>query len=257
MSTELTYADVLFKHFGFDVQRIPTEAEERADWKVTAGPFIALVEEKIKLDDPQMLARRRAAFDDGKVFPTHVSLKPDNTLSGITRKAATQIAATAAHVPHDFRIVWFTAAGQLHEAKQMQYVATLYGSTNILQLGQSQLKRCYFFRNSDFFRHRDTLDGAVVAELDNQNISARLCLNPLSPRYDKLKASPLSACFGTAIVDPLKEESDGEAYLVDCDLDRGKKNEVLKFLQSKYGVDKIMDMDMNFARAEVAIKADG
>ena len=215
------------------------------------------MEEKVKLDDPEMLARRRAAFDGGKVFPTHVPLGRDNTLSGITRKAATQISATAARVPHDFRMVWFTAAGQLHEAKQMQYIATLYGSTNILQLGESQLKRCYFFRNSDFYRHRDTLDGAVVAELDDQNISARLCLNPLSPRYNKLKASPLSTCFGTAIVDPLKEESDGEAYLVDCDIDRAKKNEVLQFLQSKYRIDKIMDMDMNFARAEVAIKTDG
>jgi hypothetical protein len=247
----------VFKHFGFDVEPIPTDAEERADWKVTVGPFIVLVEEKIKLDDPEMQVRRRAALDGGQVFPTHVPIKPDNTLSGITRKAATQIIATAPHVPHDFRIVWFTAAGRLHEPKQMQYVATLYGSTNIFQLGQSRLKRCYFFRNSDFFRHRDTLDGAVVAELDDQNISTRLCLNPLSPRYEKLKASPLSASFGTAIIDPLKEEADGEAYLVDCDLDRAKTNEVLQFLQSKYRVDKIMDMDMGFASAEVAVKADG
>ena len=257
MSAQPTYADVVFKHLGFDVEPIPTGEEERADWKVTVGPFVLLVEEKVKLDDPEMLARRRVALDGGQVFPTHVPIKPDNTLSGITRKAATQIVATAPHVPHDFRIVWFTAAGRLHEPKQMQYVATLYGSTNIFQLGQSRLKRCYFFHNSDFFRHRDTLDGAVVAEIDGQDISARLCLNPLSPRYEKLKASSLSASFGTAITDPLKEEADGEAYLVDCDLDRAKTNEVLQFLQSKYCVDKIMDMDMNFASAEVAVKVDG
>ncbi|MBI4191098.1 MAG: hypothetical protein HY525_11245 [Betaproteobacteria bacterium] len=257
MRTEPTYADVVFKHLGFDVEPIPTDAEERADWKVTVGPSVFLVEEKIKLDDAEMLVRRRVALDGGQVFPTHVPIKPDNTLSGITRKAATQIAATAPHVPHDFRIVWFTAAGRLHEPKRMQYVATLYGSTNIFQLGQPGLKRCYFFRNSDFFRHRDTLDGAVVAELDGKDISARLCLNPLSPRYKTLKASPLSASFGTAIIDPLKEEADGEAFLVDCDLDRAKSNEVLQFLQSKYSVDKIMDMDMGFASAEVSVKADG
>jgi hypothetical protein len=257
VSAELTYADVVFKHLGFDVERIPTGEEERADWKVAAGPFVALVEEKIKLDNPEMLARRRVALDSGQPFPTHVPIKPDNRLSGITRKAATQIVATAPHVTHDFRIVWVTSAGRLHEAKQMQYVATLYGSTNILQLGQPRLKRCYFFRSSDFFRHRDTLDGAVVAEIDGQDISARLCLNPLSPRYEKLKTSPLSASFGTAIIDPLKEETDGEAYLVDCDLDRARKNEVLQFLESKYRIDKIMDMDMNFASVEVAVKTGG
>lgn len=101
------------------------------------------------------------------------------------------------------------------------------------------------------------MDGAVVAEIVDQNISARLCLNPLSPRYEKLKASPLSTSFGTAIIDPLKEEADGEAYFVDCDLDRAKTTEVLQFLQTKYRVDKIMDMDMAFASAEVAVKADG
>jgi hypothetical protein len=257
VSAEPTYADGVFKHLGFDVEQIPTGEERRADWKVTAGAFVILVEEKLKLDDPEMLAQRRMALDGGQVFPTHVPIKPDNRLSGITRKAATQIVATAPHVPHDFRIVWFTAAGRLHEPKQMQYVATLYGSTNIFQLGQPRLKLCYFFRNSDFFRHRETLDGAVVAEIVGQDISAQLCLNPLSPRYEKLKASPLSASFGTAVIDPLKEEADGDAYLVDCDLDRAKSNEVLQFLQTKYRVDKIMDMDMGFASAEVVVKADG
>lgn len=135
VSAELTYADVVFKHLGFDVEPIPTGKEARADWKVTVGAFVLLVEEKLKLDDPEMIARRRAALDGGQVFPTHVPIKPDNRLSGITRKAATQIVATAPHVPHDFRIVWFTAAGRLHEPKQMQYVATLYGSTNIFSSG--------------------------------------------------------------------------------------------------------------------------
>ena len=257
MSAEPTYADFMFKPLGFDVEPIPTGEEERADWKVTVGAFVTLVEEKLKLDDPELLARRRAALDGGQVFSTHVPIRSDNRLSGITRKAATQIVATAPHVPHDFRIVWFTAAGRLHEQKQMQYVATLYGSTNIFQLGQSHLKRCYFFRNSDFFRYRDTLDGAVVAEIIDQDISARFCLNPLSPHYGKLKVSPLTATFGTAIVDPLKEEADGEAYLVDCDLDRAKPDVVLQFLQTKYRIDKIMNIDMGFASAEVAVKADG
>lgn len=256
MSTEPTYADVVLKRLGFDIEPIPTAEEERADWKVTVGTFIILVEEKLKLDDPEMLARRRMTLDSGRIFPTHVPIKPDKRLSRITRKAASQIVSTAPHVPHDFRIVWFTAACRLHEPKQMQYVATLYGSTNIFQLGQPHLTCCYFFRNSDFYRHKETLDGAVVAEIVGQSISARLCLNPLSPRYEKLKASPLSAAFGTAVIDPLKEEADGDAYLVDCDLDRTKSNEVLEFLQKKYRVDKIMNMDMGFTSAEVAVNID-
>ncbi len=32
---------------------------------------------------------------------------------------------------------------------------------------------------------------------------------------------------------------------------------MLQFLQAKYNIDKIMDMDMGFARAEVLVKVDG
>ncbi|MEO8332995.1 MAG: hypothetical protein ABI479_11240 [Gallionella sp.] len=254
MSTEPTYADVVFKHLGFDIEQIPAAEEERADWKVSVGGLVILVEEKLKLDNPDMLVRRRAALDGGEVYPTHVPIRPDDQLSRITRKAVSQIVSTAPHVPHDFRIVWFTAAGRFHEPKKMQYLATLYGLTNIFELEGSHFKRCYFFRNSDFFRYRDTLDGAVVAEIVDQDISAQLCLNPLSPRYEKLKASQLSDSFGTAIVDPLKEEADGDAYFIECDLDRTKTNEVLQFIQTKYCVDKVMNIDMGFASAEVVVK---
>ena len=65
MSTEPTYADVVFKYLGFDIEPIPTAGDERADWKVSVGAFVILVEEKLKLDDPEMLARRRIALDGG------------------------------------------------------------------------------------------------------------------------------------------------------------------------------------------------
>jgi hypothetical protein len=254
---EPTYADVVLKQMGFDVERIPTADEERADWLVKHGSFAMLVEEKTKIDDPSTLARRREALDRGELFPSHAPIKPDNGLARITRKAVKQIAATAPHVPHDFRVVWFTAAGRNHEAKRMQYIATLYGSTNIFQLGQSRLKRCYFFRNSDFFRHREALDGAVVAEIEGDNISARLCMNSLSPRYERFRECALRASFGTAIVDPREDERNGEAYVADCELDRTQSTGVLQFLQSKYGVENLMDMDMSLASVEIVVKTDG
>ena len=63
MSTEPTYADIVFKHLGFDIEPIPTGEEERADWKLTVGAFVFLVEEKLKLDNPEMLAKRKEALD--------------------------------------------------------------------------------------------------------------------------------------------------------------------------------------------------
>jgi len=145
MTKDLTYADIVLKHLGFDVESIPTAGEERADWLVKHDLFAMLVEEKTKIDDPNVLALRREVLDRGELYPYHVPIKPDNGMARITHKAVKQITSTAPHVSHDFRIVWFTSAGRNHEAKRMQYIATLYGSTNIFQLGQSRLKQCYFF----------------------------------------------------------------------------------------------------------------
>lgn len=108
-----------------------------------------------------------------------------------------------------------------------------------------------------YARHREALDGAVVAEIEGDDISARLCMNPLSPRYERLRECALHASFGTAIVDPREDELNGDAYVADCELDRINSTGILQFLQSKYGVENLMDMDMGLASVEMVVKADG
>ena len=255
MSDKLSYAEHVLKHLGFEVYPIEEGDGETADWIASIDGEIMLVEEKTKFEDPSETARRAQAYQAGQPFDSHTPFKPDNRLSAITRKAAGQLAASAQAIPHQYRLVWLTATGHTHEAKFHQYIATLYGSTNIVERGRVvPLRRCYFFRNSEFFRHCDRLDGAIVAESDNEHINLKLCLNPISPKYAAFKSSRSRAAFGTAVLDPSVDEAEGGAFIVDCDLDRSQESAILEYLQRKYGTDYLMPMDMGMASVSMVVK---
>ncbi len=259
MSDDFSYAEPILKHLGFDVTPIATGDGESADWIVTIDGEVALVEEKTKFEDEAEVGRRAAAYAAGKPFDSHAPFKTDNRLSGISRKAAGQLAASAAGIPHQYRLVWLTATGHMHEAKFHQYIATLYGSTNLVERSRIvPLRRCYFYRNSDFFRFREQVDGAVVAGSDGEHVNFKLCLNSLSPNFDLLRVSRTRAAFGAGVLDPLVDEAEGGAFVVDCDLDRSRENDLLEYLRVKYGTDYLMQMDMGMSSVSMAMrKGDG
>lgn len=255
MSKEFSYAEHVLKHLGFGVEPIEECDEEVADWIASIAGEVVLVEEKTKLEDPTEIARREAAYKAGQPSDSHTLFKTDNRLSGISRKAAGQLGTSASQIPHQYRLVWLTATGHTHEAKFHQYIATLYGSTNIIERNKIlPVRQCYFYRNSDFFRFRDRIDGAVVAESDAEYINLKLCLNPLSSSFTALRASQTRAAFGTAVLDPVIDEIEGGAFIVDCDLDRSRESELLEYLRKKYGTDYLMQMDMGMASVSMVVR---
>jgi hypothetical protein len=187
------------------------------------------------------------------VYSSSKCLIRDNRLSGVVRKAASQLASSSLG-PHDFRLIWFTGTGHEAEALSEQFIATVYGMTNIIEMGSSHFRRCYFFRNSDFHRHADTVDGALVAHVVGETLSAKLCLNPLSPMASKLRTSALLDRFGTAVEDPETREREGEAFIVSGDLDRTNEGAVLAEIQRKYRTQPLMNFDLGYHSAAVAAR---
>ena len=254
MSNDFNYADHVLKHLGFEVDPIERGEWQSADWKASIAHEVVLVEEKTKFEDPSEITRRDAAYRTGQPYDSHIPFRPDNRFSGISQKAASQLAASAAEITHHYRLIWLTATGHSHEAKFHQYITTLYGSTNIIERDKFvPLRRCYFYRNSDFFRYRDRIDGAVVADSDGQHINLKLCLNPLSPNITALRSSKTRAAFGTAVQDPFVDEAEGGAFIADCDIDRSRENDILEYLRKKYGTDFLMQMDMGMASVSMVI----
>ena len=246
----------LLEHWGFSVQDIPPANRERkkeADFLATRAGVRVLVEEKIKAEDPARAAKRDAKHQGGELHAETLAIVRDETVSGVIRDAAAQLLSSSRH-PHDFRLLWFTATGPTAEDKYEQFMATLYGRTNILEMNSPHFRRCYFFRNGDFYRRRNAIDGAIAAYINGRSISAKLCLNSLSQRYGLLKASTLMVLFGTAVEDPIQLESEGKAFIVNSDLDRKDEAGLLSYLRHKYGTGPLMKIDLGYTRASVRVE---
>jgi hypothetical protein len=247
-----SFAKPLLRHWGIAVSDIPTSAKEESDFLAAFGTYKVLIEEKTKIDNPTRLSQRVATLSKGEVHGASTPLVRDNRLSGLVGKAASQLLSSA-EKEHDFRLVWFTSTGVDAEAKFHQFIATIYGTTNILEMNASYYRRCYFFRNSDFHRYARVIDGAIVAHVSGSAISAKLCLNPLSPRFSALKNSSVVAPFGIAVEDPVALEQEKEVFVVDSDINRNDENALLAFLQLKYGTLPLMKFDLDYLSASVLV----
>jgi hypothetical protein len=253
MAHEITIAAQVLATWGAQAALLPTSTKEESDWLAELDGCRLLIEEKMKFDDPAAQVKRNATLAAGQVHGATIPLTHNNRISGIVRKAAGQLSSTGIDIQHDLRILWFTGVDFNGEAKHYQFMSTLYGSTRIFELDRPQMRECYFFRNSDFFRYREQLDGAVAAYLNGNTVTMKLCLNPYSPNWQALRDSPYAKQFKLGLIDPIAEEEAGEAYISDTDIPRSDESAVLKYLEQKYGLTKALNMDMNMASATVLV----
>ena len=251
--SSISIAEAILKHWGASVDPVPTSEKKESDWLATLGGFRLLIEEKTKLENPDSAAERAKALRSGQVHGSTTSLRPNNRVSGVIGEAAKQLRSTGADVQHHARAIWFTSIGFDREAKDHQAFNTLYGATKTFDLERSSsLQDCFFFYNSEFFRHQD-IDGAYLVVADGGTATVRLCLNPFSPNWMALRDSPFAKQLKTGLVDPVAREAVGEAMLVDGSVDRRDRGAVLSYLSAKYGVPMLQNMDMNMASAVVAV----
>ena len=253
MPLEISFAEQVLKAWGASVEPLPTSKKEESDWLATLKGCRLLIEEKTKFEDSASREARNATLAAGQVHGATLPLTHNNRISGIVRKAAGQLSSTGNDIEHDLKIMWFTGVEFDGEAKHYQFMATLYGSTRIFELNNPGLRQCYFFRNSDFFRYREQLDGAVAAYLHGDTITMKLCLNPYSPNWEGPPDSPYAKQFKQGLIDPVAEEANGEAFIADTDIPRNDEAAVLRYLEQKYGLKQIMNMDMGLTSAVVNV----
>jgi hypothetical protein len=232
------------KQWGFSIEKIPestVSGEKRPDYKVWLENETYLVEVKSREDDLDESEKRNDVLSKGEIYSEHIPLVRKNTISGIVRDAYEQLKDYGD--PEWLNLVWLCAVGNAQEAKFDQFKAALYGTTQVFDLdGDGYHRVCYFFRNSEFFRYRNVLDAAFVSTLNE----VTLCLNPHSPRFEQIRSSELVAKLGSAVIDPVDRESQGDAYIVDSDVNRSDEEAVLSYLRKKYGKPKLNKIDLGW-----------
>lgn len=251
-------AEDALTQLGFSVEKLPESTEsgkKMPDFLVRHGPASAFVEAKLKVDDPKKAAARERALDAGEVYVSDHVLGRDETLSGIVQHGSKQLRADKG-VEAEFKVLFVLMNCINARVVSEQLVDTLYGRTSVIEYGKPpQPKPCYFYRNSDFYRRQET-DAAIVGHVrvhDGKTI-LKICLNPYSPRYQKLKASEFLLPFGQDVLDPIVEEVAGRAYIPDPEVERREQeltqafslyDPVLHHLAEKYKTEQLLRLDFN------------
>ena len=227
-----------FEEEGFSVEKIPESSEESPDFIVDDGKSRILVELKTKLDSESVIKSREEKLSSGEIYEKVSVLGRRNRISGILKKASSQLKSKKEQYEADYCFVFLFATGMHASEKLSQFEASVFGTKDIIHMGggDPNIKRCYYFGHSDFFNNRDILDGAFTSS----DQIARLCINSLSPNYPKILNTKFVRVFQSGVIDPVEQEAHGAAYLLDADISRNDEESLKQYLQAKYNLGQIV-----------------
>lgn len=237
------------KSLGFGVTQIERGEDKTPDFLVHRNSASYLIELKTKYSDPAILEEREEVLARGEIFQEETPLARRNRISGVIVSAVKQLNSYVS-IEHDFQLIYLLANGHHPDIQMSIFENCLYGTKDAVDLdSEGGLLPAYFAENSDFYNLRESLDGAIISTASE----AKLCLNPYSPRYENFSNSELRNSFENGVCDPLKQERDGMAFIVDGDVDRRNENDVLEFLKQKYDRDKLMFMNMKHYSGTISV----
>jgi hypothetical protein len=250
--TEKEFRETLFHFFnshGFRVDDVSDDDnEERADQLVSDQSVRVLLELKIKGEDETEVAERDSALNSSGIHRYAESSIRRNRMSALIGKGVSQLIHTP--IVADFNVLCLHSAGRYADHHQLRFVATLYGRRWLIQVPGSDGRYCYYFDNSDFFRHRAALAAAIVSCGDE----CQLCINDLHPTAEKFRQSPFRALFSDGCIDPPELEARGDAYIAPANVTRGDEAAMLKGVAQKYNVARLLDFDPTLYMAEARVE---
>jgi len=170
---------------GLSVQKVKEGVEKTPDFFVRCDQFTYLVELKEKFTDPRRQKIWEERLFQGDIVTETYPAGRRKLISKVIRSACKQLATSA--IAADFNIIWLYAKGRHPDFQMDDFESTLYGYEVIVDWGKENgfSGFCYHYGHSDFYNHRDVLDGAVVSTTEEM----KFCLNVCSPKYQRLKKS--------------------------------------------------------------------
>lgn len=249
-------AESALNQLGFSVEKVPVakkSGRKRPDFFIRYGKSSAIVEAKLKGDDQVKVKNMEAALSTVGSHETDHEMGRDETISGIVANAARQLRMET-EVSHDYKVVLIIAHCINAPTVAEIVIDTLFGRTSVIDVENGMIsKPCYFYRNSDFFR-RQVIDAAIVGHIfpSGNDVNLKICLNPYSSSYTDLSKSDLLLPFNDAVIDPIKEERLGCAYLLDENVERKEQpftkmfamyDPVMLHLKEKYRTGQLIRVD--------------
>jgi hypothetical protein len=228
----------LLARWGVNVARVPTVKDIRTpDLRGSGGADLYAIELKQRDSDRVLDAMPAGLAPDVAHAIPPMAVSRDQAVQSFIRECVRQLRGEA---DTTFRIGWVHCEGFDSDTDQAQIQNSFMGTEYLLDRAVGgRAYACHFFRESDFWRYRAELDGAIVSrQVTYDQVNVSVLLNPYSPRSDRLQLSAFIAAIGpAALVDVVAEESERTCLIADCPLDRRDAASVLAYVCDKYGLD--------------------
>lgn len=226
-----------FRNLSFSIEKIPESNEKTPDFLISGTERI-LIEQKTKFDDRELYEEQEDVLNSGEVFQHGELTGYTSKIAKIIGEGNSQLKKQKKSTNSDFCFLFIITSGVNASTQVKQFSSTFYGIMPIVDFDDSSriAKNCYYFTESQFFRCRETLDGAFL--VNSYNGQLKLLINDKSSNYERLKKSKFLAQFEANVpcVDPIELEANGKAYVADCQIDRRKLDEVKQYVFKKYGI---------------------
>jgi hypothetical protein len=228
------------KLLGLNVKKIEEGPEKRPDFLVQCDRSTYLIELKEKFTDPKILKSWEARLFQGEIVTEINPTGRSKPISKVVWHACKQFISS--EMKADFNIIWLHSRGHHPGFQIYDFESNLYGHEVIVDWGREHgfSGFCYHYGQSDFYNHKNVLDGAVVSTSEEM----KFCLNVCSPNYKLLKESGFRKAFGKRVLDPIDLERSGVALIVDSDVNRNDENAVMEYVTQKYNLKMAMKMPM-------------
>lgn len=233
-------AKIFLREIGLTAHDIPEKDDcETPDFDVNGENSRYTIELKIKSDDLEEIKRDLEVLSRGEILSKSTPVGPKNRLYGIVKKGVKQMEE------HDqenktYHVLWIHSTGRDPNLLNMRFHATLFGTQSLFSAEVEPLMKCYYFDESAFYTHRNSLDGVILT----YNEQLQLCVNTLSPRVNEFRQSDLYKNLSKALCDPDILQKEEGVLIADCDIDRKEKNDIVKYLRDKYHIDHLQTIDL-------------
>lgn len=213
-------------------------AKRTPDLRGYSGPDLFAIELKQRDSDRGLRAMLPLNPNVPKLLPPRSILR-DPAVQSLIRDSAHQLRGED---DTRFRITWVHCEGIESESDRVQLQNSLLGTEYLIdRQGGGRSYACHFCGESDFYRYRVVLDGAIVSrQVSHGTINISVLLNPYSSRSIRLQTTAFIASLATtSLVNLSAQEAEGAALIADCEIDRRDKKNVLAYICEKYGLDLI------------------
>ena len=231
-----------FEKFTVKAKKIAESDEKTPDFLVEQEEIV-LIELKEKSDDDALHKREQKELSNGDVFEHVGSRGYRNRISGVIGHGIKQLKAQKENTKSDFCLLFIIANGVAKGTQAEQIISTLYGRKDIIDFDSqsNQAASCYYAYHSEFFKHKDIIDGVFL--ITDKNVA--LLINDKSPSYSKFKTSTFLSKFvgKISIFDVIELEEKGRVMVADCDIPRSDEEAIKEYIFEKYSINRGLMID--------------